>query len=1808
MGRGIHALASILPSPADASPVVAFTEVTVPLGRHRVEAVLGLGYLLVSLTCGFWYLSLLYPSFANDLWWAGFNLSGHEAFLVDLSNALLAKTQITALDIAAPSAVVAKSYASPISFTNVQPTYARRVILAELTTITYAVPYLRQLSASWSMRMNTQWCWVDFNRSFEIAHTLARQERCLNNFRSNAAVYMEATLRNQVWDDYIAVWGGDNAPFTVAIQQPLEETITGRALLASLAQARNSTSVMDEISYWRSFNMDHFQLQWQNRWQSGITESIVLENALGMQQIVTLKSLSQVTGPWTSMNFFWISLNDIWNGQELNRSIVRGTTTFLGSNVSVSMPAIDLESYNGCENGNGTYLNQTAVVRDVLGPFFSIDCFYVAPPTALAQAVTAVQQALFEELSRSPALFAAFATMDVPIVAPVPPSWTSMSYYGGNPMCLTNPLTSFVQQSFDFFDACSSPEELTLQLAPGPVLFAMVAAPQLSVPDICNVVSPSLVCSEALAAASSMLSHLVLQGNVVIDVANTTAVVERLNIGLMQFATTPAGVWTLLRQPLLDTSAFTFFGWLFLHDWASGAREVVSFQGDNGSLTLISNVYPPQYYATGTQPPENATRIVFYLVIATSVVLVAVGGLSVIYGLYARLHFRGRNLLFFNRVVGGVWIGRPLACLRGITAILVLSTANVTLVSTHGFSRLDAAPRSVFETLIITGEATWLAYVLNEVLLVVPLGVASHYSPFSSCLSWFVLFCIEISSPVHMKGTLARHCTGVDMDFGLVCSSGNFATGSLARVVMLAAIQLGIVVFSVIATALVSGQTNCNSKVTLLVSGVAQAFVATFPGSTICSLDYVACVLCGLLPLWHDNQPYTFDLKLWLLLKDKLSTTSYLKALPRPTLGYNGSRSQPGPGLPIADCTGTNKREAPAYPSKTVLHSKAAWDLLWRVLGLSYGVCAIVDSVSYLNISQANFANDLFWASFNTSGTHAFVANWLNEQLILGNRSMPDLALDRPSISRMASYAGTSAIVTASVNFGTDLQHAPLSTLAGIIEGLRRSDACSAPWIFTPYCFVDFDQNFELANSAKRQLRCQSMTTNGAIFLESVLRNIDHTAFYSCWGVAFEAAIATELRLSISGKSWLATMFAPTPVTVADEVACWTDHGITSFETQWQNYKRIGAINSYSIVNAFGVVYPLTLQAQNGSYRFDSQTSFKMYWAFANDLDVIMDNTTSIAGQSLIRTSANYAFANTTLAAVMIQNGTLASPLSEGFYLLSSVVGPFGSIDMVYVPVPPALRTVTSTLVELSRLPLAGNLVAQAAYFNITPLDSSYPIPATWISKNFYTYGGSPLCPELLTIWEVDQGLFTSAAFGLICYSATGVISVIHPTRQHYIVSAILAGLHLNTSAQDWSDICANDPTFVSACVDYLDATMSFVHQYMAMDADLQASIMAAVTLVRGYNIEFMSYTRMDLALPLILERVGLLDPAEKTFSFFAWVFLYDWILGNREVISFQGDVGTMTLLSDLDDPLLQKTQPWQVTANIAQYLRGVVVYVTYVMMAVAAMTILYIIASKGHFEGRNLFKLGSVGGIVWVGRPLLFLRSMTALGLLSTAPLELQFSGFMSSLSTVPVPWYKTVLAANEVTWLASTVNDILLVITREYSAYYILPNQVLLVGVVAALSFLQPITATTNIALHCDITEVDFQAVCTAGSIQIGHLGRLLTLVGVVFTCKIVGYYITRLLVGRTPESAATSLLLSSGARFLYCHNDRTHLDVYYLDRASAALDGLLTWRLGLRIVVLDVKLWRTFSVAIPATGGIIFDDTDLRAAFKEAYPLHD
>ncbi|KAF0714592.1 Aste57867_3798 [Aphanomyces stellatus] len=288
-----------------------------------------------------------------------------------------------------------------------------------------------------------------------------------------------------------------------------------------------------------------------------------------------------------------------------------------------------------------------------------------------------------------------------------------------------------------------------------------------------------------------------------------------------------------------------------------------------------------------------------------------------------------------------------------------------------------------------------------------------------------------------------------------------------------------------------------------------------------------------------------------------------------------------------------------------------------------------------------------------------------------------------------------------------------------------------------------------------------------------------------------------------------------------------------------------------------------------------------------------------------------------------------------------------------------------------------------------------------------------------------------------------------------------------------------------------------------------------------------------------------------------------------------------MTLLSSSFDSMSNSVSAIEYPTDLTFYLRKIVAYVTYAMISVAALVLIFVGLSRGHVEVLNLLELQRVGAIVWIGRPLLFVRSLTAVGLLSTANLALVYNGFVSYFIVTQNPWYKTLLAANEVTWMVAIVNDIAMAFTREHTIYYATINSILVWLATAILGLTTPVqhSATTN--KQCSVIQMDFQVVCTSGVVAIGRLSRLALILGMVLGFNLGCFVIAKCLVRRQLPPAAKCLFLYAGTRYLFMTNRWTYKNVYYMDRASAILNGILTLRWKQAMFGLDIKLWRTFRV---------------------------
>ncbi|KAF0711885.1 hypothetical protein As57867_004988, partial [Aphanomyces stellatus] len=911
----------------------------------------------------------------------------------------------------------------------------------------------------------TQYCWVDLQRQFEVAHTAGRQQRCADRYSANGAVYMETMLRNQDWDDFIANYGGDGGIFTISVQAWLEQVPSGQLWLAATASARRTTTVPQEIAYWRTQNITSYKLQWQNRIQGGLSETIIVENAFGIEEGVTVKSLPQTMEAWTSYAMYWFPVDDFTVLQSMNMSLIRSA-----DNAFVQLSPIAFEDLLGLQDADGDYIRQIQSFRDAVGPFNSIDTFYVPVPMALIELYDTFMHAMHPEVR------GVVDALDSIVLTP--PLWSnpSLMFYGGNPTCVFGQPQPYAQQSFNFYDACATQAPLTAQLTPFSSVFSvMTTGTAFSVSALCNNSSSDDTSCDHLHRIVEVADKLTSVSSV-LSVEPAARAISALNIGTMQFASNIDGTnWTLLFAPLLDNDPKrAFYGWSCLFDWVEGRREAVSFEGDAASLVLMSSAEPPRLFPSSTNQPTSASQFIYYFVVYVTLVMALVALACLTCAIHVRCQVHGVNLFWFNRVVGSMWVGRPLMFVRGVTAIILLSTSQLQPIVQGSSSHFQLVTRTWPTTMIVCGEATWVLYVVHDVLTIASGSMTLQYGPLSCVVAWAVLVTLDSLAPVQPLATLHRKCSSLNMDQSVKCASGSLRLGSYDRFCVVFGIEA---ICFAIAFALVwmyrkLDRFSVYATGDRPVLGVADAFFGSGKATTDHdgSIDWVSCIMAGLVPLPWKRKLYMLDIKLWSISVTKLS---------KETRGKTFIHRQN-----TWACQASNHRVSVKGSKELPPIVGAMLSMVFTASGVVYALVALLGSVSYLQVSQVNLANDLFWASFNITGAHAFVANWLNRQLVL---SAPNATLQLSAnwVNLDGTFDSTSASVASAANFGALVQHTDLNTVDTAIAGLRSTDGCNAPWIFSQYCFVDFERRWELANSDLRQSRCKAMTANGALFLES---------------------------------------------------------------------------------------------------------------------------------------------------------------------------------------------------------------------------------------------------------------------------------------------------------------------------------------------------------------------------------------------------------------------------------------------------------------------------------------------------------------------------------------------------------------------------------------------------------------------------------------------------------------------------------------------------------------------------------------------------
>ncbi|RLO03565.1 hypothetical protein DYB28_005647, partial [Aphanomyces astaci] len=711
---------------------------------------------------------------------------------------------------------------------------------------------------------------------------------------------------------------------------------------------------------------------------------------------------------------------------------------------------------------------------------------------------------------------------------------------GAAPLCADSP--PIFQWSFGFDRSCGTNLDNSVPLDTSSTLFSLFSTRVQNVSHLCRQCQGTkFTCQSHFEAAMASFQAINASSSFhrVSDLRQA-AVASMAFVGLIQLARRPqSSTMLLLRHPIVTgNSTWDVFGWAMVHDWLRGHREVVTLEGDVSSLTLMSSYYAPiSFDADPNDVPANTGKALAFTMMYVSVVLAGLALVLAVYSVMNRWSVIGRNLFRFNRVAGCVWIGRPLLLARGMSVILLLSRDTLDLQAIRGVGTLFVSKRRHWvDSMVVVGEASWAVFVVHDLML---LG-SSHvyvYGPLGNMVAWAVLVCTDIVAPYKVSRT-SRARTGV---------------GGCSHVCLMHYSQC------VRCERVEPNPVAPRPTATLLLPSSVEAFLDIPLQMKACSqtMDTMTCVLAGLFPLAKEGHTFLFDVKSWRFVPCEM--IAHLIHVHSPMFTPVNATH--------ADHTSTNAiNNVDAVPD-VVAHERGPTTkqrLRTFKVGVSvlYMIGTVATSMTFVQYANESIGNDFFWIGFNSSGTHTFLANWFTSHLLVQDDAANLLSLD--FVDTML-YNQSGVVIPHPPMYATWVQQEIGYNLTKVIHGLRLLTADDS--------------------------------RSG-----SILRNVPWSSWQSTaiepydWLDAFEVAFASELRSTHSGRIFWASIQDHTS-TIVEEARVWTNEGVEFFTTQWQNYKTIGITESFTVQNAVGAVYPLSLKASNGTYRLAYQTSMKLYWS-----------------------------------------------------------------------------------------------------------------------------------------------------------------------------------------------------------------------------------------------------------------------------------------------------------------------------------------------------------------------------------------------------------------------------------------------------------------------------------------------------------------------------------------------------------------------------------------------------------------------------------
>ncbi|KAF0685793.1 Aste57867_22401 [Aphanomyces stellatus] len=749
------------------------------------------------------------------------------------------------------------------------------------------------------------------------------------------------------------------------------------------------------------------------------------------------------------------------------------------------------------------------------------------------------------------------------------------------------------------------------------------------------------------------------------------------------------------------------------------------------------------------------------------------------------------------------------------------------LETAHGMTGFVPSPPPLWQTLVVAGEACWVTYALNDGFHPLTQQSMRLYAPLSAIATLVYLTLHTSTDAYAVDATMGCNCTILSFKRGVVSLSGSVRIGCHARVLHFRMVAGGSVVASYVAV-------RCLGYCMAVVRGptsvrdkdehmLIPASADAFFTPGHRQFDSMTCDMAGIMTF----PSRIFNVTLWSV----FDVADF-------ALGNHSFHRQVHPNTD-APCAVAASKTRLAIRKKGVGGS-STW---LRPPPPAF-------SSSFLD-------NDFLWVTFHaSSSTQVYLSTWFNDHFQLA----------------MASWRHRNTTdIAMSPLYATWIQD-EVHTVATVIASLRTTHGCVLPWIATAYCYVDLDRRWELANSASAMQHDRGAQWRGVFGSHLTQCRVAQVA--PCCGTALIIGIFAYVDTSKARRG-------------SSEAAHWPEHGIVEFVTQWQNYKLLGVVETFTIASALGWSHPMTLKRSSSATQLSSRTSFKLYWMLANDLGAIDANATSMQSASLVRGSPTFAFQNASLEMVLqATEDSVATPWNQ-----TLILGEF-RVCMIQL-VSRNRRSIWVGRPQARHVaPLAPTLVskgdaghhARPAFRQGDPnclCQDSLPTCTTTDSMG--------PCPILA--WEPPcQSYIGSFSEPLVFFSHLGpcrnFLSEVFSVSTLLVLKAIVAaGLLFGPTPPLW--LCDSYDSVETQRM--FELHIPFLETYMAHDdayQQLQARATSVKTDIRD---------TLQLALPC---PVNTFDPMEPDMEFCAWLYLFDWIEGKREVVRFQGDVGTITTIS----------------------------------------------------------------------------------------------------------------------------------------------------------------------------------------------------------------------------------------------------------------------------------------------------------------------